>query len=167
MISMNRNLLNHYISQDRFIELMKRAAQQADVVVPVLDGPTIVNTQSWSEHIIHPEWKTKVTSVIITKLDLIENAVNASRLQLATVAKKCKIPGRVDCILLCATLKGMAAMQLQLRFDEIDRKYAKDPIPPAATAKTEPRLGKEIKGVIEQLTNNAGSLYCVGPHQRQ
>jgi len=58
-------------------------------------------------------------------------------------------------------------MQLHLRLDEIDLKYANDAILPDATAKTEPRLREEIKGIIEELSNQAGSLYRVGPPQRQ
>jgi len=142
---------------------MSRAALQADVVVPVIAGPTIEWGESWSQHIIRSEWKTKISSVLITMQDLVDNP---QRLQLATVAKMCEIPGRYDCILLCDTLQGMAAMQLQLLLEEIDRKYADNPILRNATAKTDHRLGQEIEGIIAELTNG-GSLHRVGPPEHR
>jgi len=138
---------------------MARAARQADVMVPVIAGPTILQDKYWAKHIIRPEWSTKIASVIITMQDLIDNP---ARLCLPVVTKLCEIPGRSDCILLCDTPQGMAAMQLQLRLDEIDRKYAGDPIPRNATAKTDHRLRQEITDIMAEITNEGGSLYRVG-----
>lgn len=143
---------------------MDRAAQQADVMVPIMAGHTIGSDKLWTKQIIRKEWKGKITSVILTKRDLIRNP---GLLQLPVVANLCDIPGRHDCILLCDTLKGMAAMQLQFRLDEIDRKYASDPIPLAATAKTDLRLRKEFTNIIEELTNKNGSLNRVGSPKHQ
>lgn len=143
---------------------MTRAAKQADVIVPVLAGPNIIENKFWANHIIREEWSNKIRSVIITKRDLIENPDD---LPLRTVATVCKIPGCQDCILLCDTPKGMAAMQLQLRLDEIDLKYASDPIPRGATAKTDPRLGQEMTDVVAELTNKSGSWYRVGSPKHQ
>ena len=128
-------------------------------MVPVIAGPTIIQDEHWTKHIIRPEWSTKIASVIITMQDLIDNP---ARLQLPVVAKMCEIPTRYDCILLCDTPQGMAAMQLQLRLDEIHRKYAGDPIPPDATAKTDLRLRQEITDVVAEITGEGGSLYRVG-----
>ena len=141
---------------------MTRAARQADVVVPVIAGPTVEWGQRWSQHIIRPEWSTKISSVLVTKQDLVQDS---ARLELAAVARVCEIPGRFDCILLCDTPQGMAAMQLQHLLDEIDRKYSDDPILSNATAKTDRRLGQEIKGIMPELTRKGGYLYRVGPHE--
>lgn len=142
---------------------MKQAARQADVMVPVIAGDRIVLGQPWSQHTIRPEWSTKISSVLITKHDLVKNS---APLRLTAVARECGIPGRLDCILLCDTLQGMAAMQLQHLLDEIDRKYSDDPILSNATAKTDRRLGQEIKGIVPELTKKDGSLYRVGPPER-
>jgi hypothetical protein len=157
-------ILLKYGSQERFVRLMTRAARQADVMVPVIAGPTILQSKSWTKHIIRPEWSTKIASVIITKRDLVSNT---ARLQIPAIAKMCEIPDRYDSILVCDTPQGMAAMQLQLRLDEIDCKYADDPILPNATAQTDHRLGQEIKGIIPELIDEAGSLYRVSPRKRQ
>jgi len=142
---------------------MARAARQADVIVPVIAGPHIIQDEYWAKHIIRPEWSTKIASVIITMQDLIDNPAH---LHLPVVAKMCEIPGRYDRILLCDTPQGMAAMQLQLRLDEIHRKHAGNPIPPNATAKTDLRLRQEITDVIAEITNEGGSLYRVGSPAR-
>lgn len=153
-----------YSPQERFARLMTRAARQADVMVPVIAGPTIIENKYWAKNIIRQEWRTKIASVIITKRDLVSNPAH---LRLPVVAKVCEIPGRLDCILLCDTPKGMAAMQLHLRLDEIDRKYASNPIHPDATAKTDHRLGQEITDAMAELTNKRGSLYYVGSPKHQ
>jgi len=142
---------------------MTRAARQADVIVPVIAAPTMIQNDSWAKHVIRPEWSTKIASVIITKRDLIDNP---DRLKLGAVSTKCGIPGRRDCILLCDIPQGMAAMQLQVRLDEIDRAYANDPIPPDATAKTDLRFRQEITDVMAELTNG-GSFYPVRPPKCQ
>ena len=142
---------------------MKQAARQADVVVPVIAGDTIVQGQPWSPHTIRPEWSTKISSVLITRHDLVKDS---RRLKLTAVARECEIPGRKDCILLCDTPQGMAAMQLQHLLDDIDRKYSDDPILSDATAKTDRRLGQEIKGIVPELTKKGGSFYRVGPPDR-
>jgi len=161
-------VLLNYVSQERFARLMTRAARQADLMVPVMAGNVITETNGWAKNMIRPEWSTKIASAIITKQDLVDNRAN---LQLPVVAKLCRITGRPDCILLCDTPKGMAAMQLHLRLDEIDReidrKYAANPIPPGATAKTDPRFGQEFTDVMAELTNKIGSLYRVGCPRHQ
>jgi len=157
-------MLLKYAYQDRFARLMDRAARQADVVVPVLAGPTLIDDKFWAKHTIRREWSTRIASVIITMQDLIEDPDD---LPLPVVARVCEIPGRHDCILLCDTPKGMAAMQLQLHLDELDRKYMSDPIPPKATAKTDPRLGQAMTDVMAELRNKSGSMYRVGSSKHQ
>ena len=139
---------------------MTRAARQADVIVPVIAGPTIEHGASWTQDIIRPEWSTKISSVLITKRDLVDDP---GRLPLPAIAMMCENPGRADCILPCDTLQGMAAMRLQLLLDGIDRKYVDDPIPPDATAKTDRRLGQELEHTIAELISKGGTLYHVGP----
>ena len=148
-----------YSSQERFTRMMARAAQQADVMVPVIAGPAIEDGPSWSQHIIRSEWSTKISSVLITMRDLVDNTES---LELPAIARMCEIPGRGDCILLCDTPQGMAAMRVQLLLDDIGRKYVNDPIPPSATAKTDHRLAQEITGIIAEITNKGGSLHRVG-----
>ena len=141
---------------------MTRAARQADVMVPVIAGPTIIQGKQWAEHIIRTEWSTKISSVIITKRDLV-GRLPLLRNQLPVIARKCELPGRDDCILLCDTPEGMAAMQLQLLLDEIERKYATDPIPPEATAEIDKRLQQEIAVVMAGITDKLNPFHRVSP----
>lgn len=140
---------------------MTRAARKADVIVPVIAAPTILQ-DSGTEQLIRKEWKTRITSVLITKRDL----VNPRRLKPRAIAAMCNIPKKDECVLLCDTLQGMEAMQLQLRLDKIDRKYTDNPIPPDATAKTDHRLRPEITKVIAELMGE-GALHRVGPPKHQ
>lgn len=107
---------------------MKRAARQADVVVPVIAGPTIEQDGQWTKNIVRDEWSTKISSVIVTKLDLVRNKVTLHR-HFPVIANKCDILVRNGCILLCDTLEGIAAMRLQILLDEIEHKYANDRTP--------------------------------------
>jgi len=152
-----------YAYQNRFDRLLSRAAKQADVMVPVLAGPTLIDNKYWAQHIIRKEWRTKIASVIITKQDLI---ADPDDLPIPVVIRVCEVPGR-ECILLCDTPKGMAATQLELHLDELDRKYASDPISPRATANTDPRLGEAMTEVMAELRNKSGSLYRVGSPKHQ
>lgn len=139
---------------------MTRAARQADVMVPVIAGPTIGPDGQWAKHTIRSEWSTKISSVIITKRDLVKSLPQLNR-YLPAVANKCDIPGRNDCILLCNTLQGMEAMQLQLLLDAIERKYAENPIPPEATAETDERLQEETAMVIAGITDKSNPFHRV------
>ena len=146
--------------QTRFMELMARAARQADVMVPVIAGPSILNDKQWTEHIIRSEWSTKISSVIITKRDLVKS-LPLLRRHLPVIASRCDLPGRDDCVLLCDTPEGMAAMQLQLLLDAIERKYAMDPIPPEATAEIDKRLQQETAVVIAGITDKSNPFHRV------
>lgn len=139
---------------------MTRAARQADVMVPVIAGPTILQGKQWAEHIIRSEWSTKISSVIITKRDLVRS-LPLLRRHFPAIASKCDLPGRDDCILLCDTPEGMAAMQLQLLLDAIERKYATDPIPPEATAETDERLREETAIVVAGITDKSNPFHRV------
>lgn len=140
---------------------MRRAAKQADVMVPVIAGPTIVQGNKWAEHTIRDEWSTKISSVIITKRDLVSNLILLRR-QLPTVASKCGLPRRHDCVLFCDTPQGMAAMKLQLFLDAIERKYATNPIPLEATANTDQRLQQETAILIAGITDKSNPFHRVG-----
>jgi len=150
-----------HVFQVRFTELMRLAAKQADVMVPVIAGPTIIKDENWAKHTIRSDWDSKISSVIITKRDLIRNMGQYDR-RIPAVATRCKIQqDRKDCILLCDTPQGMAAMQLQLLLDEIERKYATDPIPPEATAETNNHLQQEIAIVIAGITDESNPFHRV------
>lgn len=149
----------HDVYQNRFKELMRRAARQADVVVPVIAGPTIVGSTKWATHTIRSEWSTKISSVIITKRDLIRKWSQFKR-QIPQVAQKCEIPGREHCILVCDTLQGMATMRLQLLLDSIELN-APDPIPPTATAETNNYLRQETEIVIAGINNDSNPYHRV------
>jgi len=155
-----------YAFQERFTRLTTQAARQADVMVPVIAGPTILRDKSSTEHKIQPEWGTKISSVIIKKQDLTKNP-DRLELHLPVVVKVCGAPKRNDSALPCDTRQRMAVMQLQLRLDEIDRKYMDNPIPPGATAKTDLRLRQEITGILAELMKEGSALYCVGLPKRQ
>jgi len=139
---------------------MRRAAKQADVIVPVIAGPTIARTRKWTEAIIRPEWKRKISAVIITKRDLIRDRAHVRR-YIPDVATNCNLRGREDCILLCDTPQGMAAMQLQLLLDAIERNYAANPIPPEATAETNNCLQQEVAIVIAGITDKLNPFHRV------
>ena len=134
---------------------MIRAARQADIVVPVIADST--KNEQWAEHINRSEWITKISPIIITKQDQGGNLP----LHLPGIASKCGIPGREDSILLCDTAQGMAAMQLHLLLDAIERKYAADPISPEATAETDQRLQQETAILIAGITNESNQFHRV------
>src|SRR5258708_1636437 len=137
---------------------MRLAAGQADVMVPVIAGRTIEQGDNWARYIIRDEWKLKISSVIITMRDLV---ADSSLVELPLIAAKCAIPGRENCVLLCDTPQGMAAMQLQLFLDEIERKYAANPISPDATAETDQRMHQEAAKIITGITDAAGPFHRV------
>lgn len=128
---------------------MTRAARQADVVVPVIAGPTIGEGDQWAEHIIRSEWSTKISSVIVTKRDQVHR-LHVLQEELPNIASRCEIPGHEDCILFCDTLEGMAAMQLKLLLDKIERKHAAVPIKPD---KIDKRLQEETAIVVAGITD--------------
>lgn len=139
---------------------MDRAARQADVIVPVIAGDTITDDTSYDEHIIRAEWKRKISSVLITKRDLIYS-LNTFRRHVPTIVSKCQISDRQDCLLTCDTPKGMAAMRLQHLLDEIQRKYPKNSIPPEATAENNDCLKEEIAEVIAGITDDLNPFHRV------
>ena len=143
---------------------MDRAARQADVMVPVIAGPTIVQTTKWAEHTIRSEWRNKISSVIITKRDLVAR-LGMLRRHIPVIASVCDIPDNPDCILLCDTPQGMAAMKLQLFLDEIERRYATDPIP-LATAEVDQRLQNETAILIAGITDESNPFHRVRLHDR-
>jgi hypothetical protein len=144
---------------------MARAARQADVMVPVIAGPTIQQGDKWVQHTIRSEWSTKISSVIITKRDLIAESIP---LELSLIASKCEIPAdRQGSILLCDTPEGMAAMQLQLLLDEIERKYIAKPISPEATAESDQRLQHETAKIIAGISDANGPLHRVSRREYQ
>ena len=148
------------VFQKRFTKLMDRAAKQADVMVPVIAGPTIISGNRWAEHTVRSNWSTRISSVIITKRDLVQNLDRLER-QLPVIAIKCEIPGRTDCILCCDTPQGMAAMKLQLFLDAIEHKYATNPIPPEATADMDQRLQQETAILIAGITDKSNPFHRV------
>ena len=85
------------------------------------------------------------------------------RRHLPVIASKCDIPNGQDCILLCDTPQGMAAMKLQLFLDEIERKYAADPIP-LATAEVDERLQNETAILIAGITDESSPFHRVRLH---
>ena len=135
---------------------MIRAARQADVVVPVIAIPAVIPGKKWSKCIIRPEWSTKISSVIISKRDLVGSSPS-----LRAIAKVCGIPGREDSILLCDVPQGTAAMQLYLLLDAIERKYATDPILPEATAELDKRLQQETAILIAGITDESNPFHRV------
>lgn len=138
---------------------MRRAARQADVIVPVIAGDTIGHSETWAEHIIRAEWNQKIKSVLITKRDLISR-LDTLRRYLPIVVGQCGPLGLEDC-LTCDTPQGMAAMRLQHLLDNIERKYAKNPIPPEATAENNDDLKEEIADVIAGLTDQSNPFHRV------
>ena len=89
-------------------------------MVPVIAGPNLTTDETWAKHIIRSEWSTKISSAILTKRDKVSNMILLQD-KLSTVATMCELQGHQDCLLLCDTLEGMAAMQLQILLDEIER----------------------------------------------
>lgn len=139
---------------------MSQAAKQADVMVPVIEGPTILQGDKWTDHTILDEWKNKISSVIITKRDLVQKSDQLRR-QLGTVAFLCDIRGGEGSILVCDTPQGMAAMKLQLFLDAIERKYTTNPIPPEATADIDQRMETETAMLIAGITDKSNPFHRV------
>ena len=131
--------------------------RQADVVVPVIAGPTIGEGGEWAEHLIRPEWSTKISSVIVTKRDAVHRLEQLLE-NLPTVASICEIPDHEGRILLCDTPEGMAAMQLRLLLDNIQRKHAAEPIHPG---KIDKRLQEETAIVIAGITDPSSDFHRV------
>ncbi len=136
---------------------MTRAARQADAVVPVIAAPAIGEGGEWAEHIIRSEWSTKISSVLITKRDMVQR-LHLIEDEKPTIASMCEIQDHEDCVLLCDTLEGMAAMQLKLWLDKIQRKYAANPIDPE---KIDKRLQEETAIVIAGITDPLSQFHRV------
>lgn len=117
---------------------MTRAAKQADVMVPVIAGTSVETGGDWAKNIIRDEWSTKISSAIITKLDVVESK-SLLRRNLPVILKKCELLARNGCILFCDSLTGLEAMKLQRLLEEIERKYAQ---------KKTPKEGQEEENAI-------------------
>jgi hypothetical protein len=97
------------VSQYHFERLMRRAANSADAVVPVVSFPSILSNVYQTKGFFRDEWANNISSIVITKLKTWE-VKHKQKEQLSLVTWGCT--ERSKDVICCDSLFGLGGLRL-------------------------------------------------------
>jgi len=98
------------VSQGRFKQLMRRAAQSADAVVPVVSLVTLSSGEPDAGGFFRKEWTEHISAVVVTKL---QNKVVDVRTKEALSQATWGLKDHSEHVLCCDSLLGLGGLRLR------------------------------------------------------